>query len=179
MTQFAYFDSTVTQSSPVLGWYDTGIVSYPQLPLQADLLVVTSEQWDARMHNLWAVSDGILVPYTPPPPVLTLIQQAQNLLSSGLLVSSTSVSGFKSTYAIDAATQGKIAAISTYILVNSKFPGGLTSYPWLDMAGTIHEFTSTAMFQDFATVVADYVSALDMVIATGQGPLPVATATIA
>lgn len=178
MTQYANFDHTLA-TAPVIGWYDTGILNYPNLPDQADLLEMTADQWTARMTGFWAVQDHVLIPYSPPPPTLSLIDQANFALASGLTIHSTSSPGLNGPYSCDVLIQGKIGAVSTYILVNSKFPGGADVFPWLDFNGEPHVFMSTAMFQVFATAIADYVSALDLIIATNSGSLPVSTVTIA
>lgn len=81
MTQYAAFDSTQSDPKPVIGWYDTGFATYPNLPVAANLLEMTPAQWAARMTGSWAVSSGALVAYTPPaPPPPTLAQQAATLL---------------------------------------------------------------------------------------------------
>lgn len=66
MAQYAQYNPAVAAPSPVMGWYDTAVFDYPNLPPAADLLEMTAEQWDARMTGLWAVSAGALVAYTPP-----------------------------------------------------------------------------------------------------------------
>jgi hypothetical protein len=181
MTQYAQFDPSAAQPAPVLGWYDTGAFSYPNLPPTADLVQLTSAQWTAHFANPngWAVQGGALVAYTPPVAAPTPAQLANTALGAGLAITSTSTPALNGTYAIDNASQGKIAAISVYILTNAKFPGGVASYPLVDMSGTPHTFPTTASFQAFATAVADYVAALDAIIATNSGTLPTAAKTIA
>ncbi|MDR3736024.1 MAG: hypothetical protein P4L10_10875 [Acidobacteriaceae bacterium] len=66
MTQYAYFDSTISAPSPVVSWPDTEFLPLVNMPPAADLLALTPAQWDARMTGLWAVSNGALVAYTPP-----------------------------------------------------------------------------------------------------------------
>jgi hypothetical protein len=66
MAQYAQFNPATASPSPVMGWYDTAVFDYPNLPPATDLLEMTVEQWDARMTGLWAVSGGTLVAYTPP-----------------------------------------------------------------------------------------------------------------
>ncbi len=114
----------------------------------------------------------------PAIPVLTLQQQAQASVSAGLTITSTGTPALDGKYTCDGIAQGKIASVSTYILVNSKFPGGAASYPWIDAAGAPHTFPTTGAFQAFATAVADYVAALDQIIATGTGTLPASSAAI-
>jgi hypothetical protein len=115
----------------------------------------------------------------PPAPAPTLAQQAAAALAKGLAITSRGDPKLNGVYDISAASQQKINATALYIAVNQKFPGGQTTYPWLDKAGSVHTFPSTAEFFAFATAVADYVAQLDMIIATGAGTLPASTATIA
>jgi hypothetical protein len=181
MTQYAYFDHSAPAPAKVNGWYDTGEFPYLALPSSVDLLPLTPTQWaDAQANpNGWAVSSGTLVAYTPPAPVLTLAQQAQVALGAGVAVTSTGTPALNGTYPIDPLTQGRIASVSTYILVNGKFPGSATTYAWVDVAGAAHVFPSTAAFQAFATAIADHVSILEQIVFTGTGTLPVATVAIA
>lgn len=83
---------------------------------------------------------------------------ADTVLSRGVVVTSTATPALDGTYAVDAASQTNIAAVSQYILVNSTFPGALSAYPWVDASGTPHAFTSVAEFQKFATAIADFVA---------------------
>ena len=61
MTQYACFDGTKPDPKPILGWYDTGVVTYPSMPPASDLLALTAAQWAARLTGIWAVSGGELV----------------------------------------------------------------------------------------------------------------------
>ena len=81
---------------------------------------------------------------------------------TGLQVTSTSTPSINGTYAYDEVTQARINAVSTYIVVNNKFPAGQTQLPWPDAGGTLHLFTTPALFQSFASAVADFVAALDL-----------------
>lgn len=98
----------------------------------------------------------------PPPPAPTPAQQAFATLAAGWQVQSTSTPAINGTYAVDPASQQKIAAISLYIQVNGKFPAGQTTYAYPDVIGAFHTFPSTAMFQEFATAMGDFVALLDM-----------------
>lgn len=85
MPQYAQYDSTVADLSPVLGWYDTDAISYPNLPASADLLEVSSDQWASRMPGPFAVQSGQLVAYSPPIPVIPLATQAQQALQAATM----------------------------------------------------------------------------------------------
>ena len=93
-------------------------------------------------------------------------------LPTSVQVNSTSTPALSGVYAFDAETQSKILAVSLYIQVNAKFPAGHTSFPWPDVTGTMHVFTSTAQFQALASALADYATALDL------GQTPTAPVTI-
>jgi hypothetical protein len=148
--------------NPALVWVDVTNVS-PQ-PQQG---------WSAtQTGGTWSFA-------APAPFVPTLTQQAQAALAAGIGITSTGTPSLNGTYAIDVASQQKINSVALFIAVNQKFPGGGTTYPWLDMSGTVHTFPSTTEFNAFATAVADYVAQLDMIIATGTGTLPVSAVTIA
>ena len=51
----------------------------------------------------------------------------------------------------------------TYILLNSKISRcPLSSVPCCDAAGNVHVFPSTAVFEAFATAIANYVAAVSV-----------------
>jgi hypothetical protein len=129
----------------------------------------------------WAATEtaGVWTFAAPIMPVLTPSQLAAAAVSAGVAITSTSTPALNATYAVDPLSQGRIASISTYILVNGNFPGASASYPWLDMSGAPHVFPSTAAFQAFATSVANYIALLDFILATNAGTLPPATAALA
>lgn len=60
MPKYAYFDHTATSPAPVTGWYDTDAITYNPPPDAANLLLLTTDQWAARITNLngWAVQNG-------------------------------------------------------------------------------------------------------------------------
>lgn len=125
----------------------------------------------------WAWNGSVfLAPPEPAPP--TPGELAEAAVMAGYEISSNSWPVIDGIYAIDPIAQGRIAAVSNYILVNGKFPGGTATYPWLDISKTAHTFPSTAAFQAWATAIADYVAVLDMIVATGEGELPAASITI-
>jgi hypothetical protein len=62
--------------------------------------------------------------------------------------------------------------------VNGTFPGGASQYPWFDINRVGHIFPSIDKFQEWATKIEDYVSALDMIIVTAEGELPAQPATM-
>lgn len=80
MTQYAQYDSRAASPSPVIGWYDTGVISYPNLPSTSNLVILTSDQWAARLNGHWAVTGGNLVAYTPPSPTMDTRIEAKALL---------------------------------------------------------------------------------------------------
>jgi hypothetical protein len=68
MPQYAYYDPSISPSQ-VKGWYDTDLVNYTNLPSTNNLFLLTAEQWAGRMTNPsgFAIQNGTLVSYTPPP----------------------------------------------------------------------------------------------------------------
>jgi hypothetical protein len=71
---YAYFDSTASQPTPVLGWIEDDTPYSATLPA-ADLLALTQEQWDSRLNTLF-VSGGVLVA-APAPTAAQLLAAAQ------------------------------------------------------------------------------------------------------
>ena len=139
---------------------------------------------DSPVSSGWSF-DG--ANYTAPvitPPVLTSAQQialaVQNAIGAGLTVNSTSTPAINGLYAIDQPAQLNIAAVTNYILVNNDFPGGVATYPWADLNGNFHVFPTVALFEHWATAIANYVAQLKLYAAGAAGvTLPSPTVTIA
>ncbi|MGP0058399.1 MAG: hypothetical protein ACLPID_03815 [Beijerinckiaceae bacterium] len=106
---------------------------------------------DWQAYQAWLAAGSTPNPYVAPPAPVTSVQ-----------IVSTSVAPPNGTYAIDPATQQKAAAVSLYIQVNGRFPAAQSQLAWPDASGTPHAFPTTASFQAFATVLADFVAARDL-----------------
>lgn len=67
MTRYAQFDPSVKAPSPVIGWYDTTILDYPNLPDASSLVQVDDSDWALHFGSLngWAVVDGKLIAPEP------------------------------------------------------------------------------------------------------------------
>lgn len=180
MPKYAYYNSSVTAVSPVIGWIDADALAYPSMPAAGDLLTLTEAQWADHMSSPsgWAVSAGALVSYTPPTPAPTLAQQAAAMLSAGLTITSTSTPALNGAYACDMTAQNHIQAEMISILVNGVFADGETTLVWPDVAGVTHTFPTVAAFKAFATSVAAFVAACAKVVNGTLATLPAATATI-
>jgi hypothetical protein len=183
MTQYAQYNPNVAGPSPVTGWYDTELFGYPNLPPASDLLEVTAAQWAARLSNPpgWAVSNGALVAYTPPPPVPTLAQQAAALIAGGITITSTGTAALNGVYNVQSGVpfgQEDIATEAQFISTYGEFTNGATTnLQWPLLNGTFVAFPTTAAFLAFAKAAAQFIAAVKL--AVGQGAaLPAATATI-
>jgi hypothetical protein len=178
MTQYAHFDHTAAAPALVLGWYDTALFEYPNLPDAADLLLLTTDQWAARLSQQWGVQSGALVPYVPPtPPPPTVQQQALALLGQPVAVQSTSMPALDASYPIDQITQGQITGIAAAINAGLGLPGDGPTFNWPDATGTPHQWPAL-QFTFFAKAVMNYVYACAQV-AQGHGTtLPGTTLTI-
>lgn len=98
-------------------------------------------------------------PVPPPPPTPTAAQLAARALAGGIAITSTGHASLNGTYSTTTESIANVANVTTYILRNSRFPGGVTSMPWIDKSGTPHVFPDTATFENFATAFADFVAA--------------------
>lgn len=186
MTQYALFDFTVSDPSPVTGWIDTDVAVYT-LPDLRGLLVLTQEQWDGRFPNPsgWAVvggNEGTLVPFTSP---LPLPLQAQIALAAavaeGISVTSESLPAINATYALDSVSTAQIFQIGTFANSFGVFPSGGTIQPYPDITGIPRMFT-VPVFIAFLRATAGLVSNLQTqtgIMANGGTPTwPVQTASL-
>ncbi len=116
--------------------------------------------------------------YTDAKAKADLKEEAGSALLVGLTVLSTGTPAINGTYGVGATSLTRINAVSTYIMVNAKFPIGLSEFPMLDTDGMTHLFPNISLFQAWATAIADYVATLDMILLTGTGSIPPSTVTI-
>lgn len=87
MTQYAQYDPSVASPSPVIGWYDTDVFRYTNLPEAGHLVVATTDQWKSHFNNAFAVENGsTLVPYTTPAAVDTRVNAKALLAKSDTTV---------------------------------------------------------------------------------------------
>lgn len=104
-------------------------------------------------------------------------------LASGLAISSTGTPAVDATYALDQSQQANVANVALYITVNNRFPGSLSSVSLRKIDGTTISIPATAVFQEIATAIADYIAKIDaqLLIAQGGGSptWPTASVTIA
>ena len=89
-------------------------------------------------------------------------------VAAGCPVVSSITPSISGTYAIGDADILKINAQQTSILTRGTFTNGLTTRGWLDTAGAVHVFPTTAAFTAFAEAVAQYDDALVMALAAAQ-----------
>lgn len=136
--------------------------------LAAQFIAVPS---GAAVKPGWRYQGGA---FSPPPasPPPTVAQQAMAALAAGCHVVSPAHPGLAGVYAIDPWSEQKIMAVSLYIAVNHKFPGGAAQFAYPDASGTVHVFPDPLTFQAFAAAITDYVSALDGVIMGSSASLP-------
>jgi len=66
MTKFAQYDSKLVQPTPVIGWYDTGDLDYPNLPASTELVQISDAEWVTRMDAPLYILKGKLVPKPAP-----------------------------------------------------------------------------------------------------------------
>lgn len=178
MTQYAQYDPTVPAPSPVIGWYDTGVLAYPNLPPLAALIAVPGAIWANRVPGPWAVSAGAIVAYTPPPPVLTVAQQAGVLLSEPVNIVCTSLPALDGAYAADQTSQAQITSIASAIAAGLGLPGGGATFDWYDSTGSSHPWPAT-QFTALAKAVMNFVYAANQVAMGNGTTLPSQTLTIA
>lgn len=149
-----------------------------------------SVQYSGNVAVGWLYSNNTFVPpasvLNPPLPVVvpTPAQVAQAAaiatIKAGIQIASAGTPSLNSTYSVDSNSQSNINAVVTYILLNNRFPGGGTTMPWVDLAGSAHVFPNTATFNSFATAMANYVTAVSLYGDSGGqiGSLPSSVAAI-
>ncbi len=168
--------------APVVGYFDSvnSSAALPTASATSALYEMTVAEAESRYAGVWGVNVATpaLVPYVAPVVPPTLAEQAAALIAGGITITSTGTPALDGVYACNAAAQQNLQAVQTYILTNAKFPGSAGTYPWLDAAGEAHIFPTPVEFEAFSTAVANFVADCTLIMLTGTGPLPPATATI-
>lgn len=59
MARFGEYDSNAPAPQMVIGWYDEAF-NYSKLPPEANRIIVSDEQWQARAGKHWQVNNGQL-----------------------------------------------------------------------------------------------------------------------
>ena len=123
----------------------------------------------------------IPTPVPTPVPEITPQVMAQQVLQQGFTLASNAFPSLNGTYSVSASSQANLNAVVTYVLLNGVFPGGASTYVWLDSSGEAHLFPTISEFKAFATVFADFVSSATMYGESGGkvGALPSNQITIA
>lgn len=153
MPRYAYFDSNAPSPQPVLGWFDTDLLNYTNLPSAENLLELTNDEWNGRLAanpSGWAVADGALVvapPPTPPPPTVDDILAGK--IAAGIAITSVSNPGLDCTMALDAQTMAEIGSVARDVSSGMGFPADLPVFIYPDITGQPRMF-------DEAQVVALY-----------------------
>lgn len=148
----------------------------PDGTLPANALGCTKAQ--AEQYSKWQNSNGNLAPYSPPVPPPTLAEQASAAMGAGVAITSSSTPALNGTYSCDPVAWTKVQGIAQYAEANGKFPARLSQLPWADASGTLHTFTATGTFKEFASKIGDYVTALEMCIIGASTTLPASGASI-
>lgn len=104
--------------------------------------------------------------YTPPhqeaPPSPTPAQEAAAAIAGGIVLASTATAELNGPYNVHAQAQATINAVTTYVLLNNKFPANGAALPWVDKNGEMHTFSDVPTFKAFATAVADFVAKVSL-----------------
>lgn len=154
---------------PITDCFHSGLVWIP-----CDAFPGIIQGWLAtETDGVWSFSAR------PAPPGPTPAQQAEAALNAGVQIVSTGTPSLNGTYECDADSQHRMMAVVLYTVINNTFPGGLSSYGWMDKGNNPHLFTGIDQFKEFATRIADYVSALEQVQFGVTSQLPGQPVTIA
>jgi hypothetical protein len=177
MPQYAHFDSSRPAPQPVLGWYDTDALTYPNPPPPEDMMALTPEQWDARTERMWAVQGGALVPYTPPPPVLTPADEATAMMSQPVIVQCVTVPALSATYPNNESVRHSMTGVVAQINAGLGLPGGDVTFNWPDVDGAERAWPA-AEFVALTNAVANFTYACQQVVGGFSTTLPSNTLVI-
>jgi len=167
MSFYAHFDPKIPDPKPVIGWYDTSAMRYPNLPPPEEMLELSPEDWAQRMSGQWAVVGGRLTQYVPALPKMSTTQQVLAAESAGVTVRCVAHPEVDGIYAIDSATLSRLSLIGFSV---DKLES-TSSFSWPDKSGAHHLFPDSATFLAFVHTVARYIAAIQAAVAANS-PLP-------
>jgi hypothetical protein len=158
----------------VIGFYDTSIVPYTNLPALDSMIVLSDAQWatlagTVQTANQWMVSGGVMIaaPVPPPDPVLASQAALAQRIALGIGITSDSTPAVNATYALDSVSVGQIFQIGLYASQFGVFPSGQATQDYPDQIdpdtgrSTMHTFP-VPVFVAFLKAVASLTSALNM-----------------
>ena len=165
----------------IIAYYDS--IDSPVPAGITAVIEISCSQWQSCIDNPgWTVQNGELIAPAPPTAAQVaaqaLVSSAQVAMATGIAIVSSGTPALNGTYAVDQLSQMDIIAIETSLNAGKGFPGGTTTFNYLDAAGAAHAF-SESNFTDFAAAVRDYVYGCKSVIAGASATLPTGPATIA
>jgi hypothetical protein len=137
MTYYAVFNAALSAPQDIIGWIDTSFADYI-LP-EDGLVVVTQDQWDARMQGKWSTSNGTLtevfVDATPTPQALASIELGSRL-SQGITFHSpdSALDGVK--FALDSTTLDQIGSVARDFAAGLGLPNDVNVFEYPDYTGT-------------------------------------------
>ena len=173
MPIYAWFNSQALQPSPVLGYYNTDLFSYPTLPPSQDLLIISPSQWTSVQQNLngWAVENSQLVPYEPPTNQ-TLSQQASEILGQETInLISTTYPMMNGYYTINPYYISMINSELISLLLTNTFTNGSTTIGWFDLSNAQHVMDQT-QFIFFGRGIGGWYNNLMFIVQTNSGTIP-------
>jgi len=166
--KYAYYNSSDEQPAPVMGWLDDEVIG-TVLPDSAELFELTDEQWDVRMQHPWAILGMTLVPYTPPPPKLSLQQQAQQALNNPVIITSTTNADLNGTYNNNEQVRAALMTVASQLNAGMGFP--TEPFYWSDVHNYPHEFTEIE-FKAFTNAISNFTYANQQVLLGVSTTLP-------
>lgn len=145
MTKYAQYNPNAAQPAPVIGWFDTDMFDYAQLPGPEQLVEITDEQWDDRMDrpSEWAIDNGQLVRAEPPsPPEPTIDDVLADKIADGIAITSLSnPEGLNCTMALDSVTMDQIGAVARDAASGMGLPAGAPIFVYPDINGVPRVFS--------------------------------------
>jgi hypothetical protein len=139
MPKYAQVD--LGQSPPkVVGFFDTDVIRYPNLPPMGQLVELTDADWAARGGGMgWVIIAGRLSPVGSPMADAAAALAAR--LAMGLTVTSASAPALNATYALDSLTMDQIGSVARDAGAGLGLPGDAGTFVYPDITGLMHAFT--------------------------------------
>lgn len=126
----------------------------------------------------WTYANGTFTAPVLPTITPTKAQLAAEAIANNVVIVSSATFALNGTYSCNEASQAKLNAVTTFLMLNNAFPAGLTEMPWADVSGNSHMF-GISDFKNFATAIANYVALVDLYANGAISTLPSNQITIA
>lgn len=165
------YHAIVAEGGVICGFYTSDVCPMPP----DDAIEITYEQWrqflDGQASDpciIHRLINGVMVPFKPEPPPMTVPMSYAAAITLGLAVSSASGIIPPTTISLAMQQLANLERVASYVTRLGRFPGGGDSLPLVATDGTSVDVPSITAWQEIANAAADFVARCDIALKAGM-----------